>query len=41
LNYKTNANLKGYIKAKVVLTKENYKLIEESKYFEELKVDNN
>jgi hypothetical protein len=41
LNYKTNANFKGYIKAKVILTDKNYKLIEESKYFKELKVDNN
>jgi hypothetical protein len=36
LLYKTNARFKGYIKAKVVLTNENYKLIEEFKYFEEL-----
>lgn len=41
LNYKTNANFKDYIKTKVVLTNKDYKLIEESKYFEELKVDNN
>ncbi len=36
----TNANFKDYIKVEVALIKENYELIEKSKYFEKLKVDN-
>jgi hypothetical protein len=33
-------NFKHYIKVEVVLAKENYELIEEFKYFEEIEVDN-
>lgn len=40
LNCIINANFKHYIKVEVVFAKENYELIEESKYFEEMKVDN-
>jgi hypothetical protein len=40
LNSTTNANFKDYVKVEVALSKENYELIEKSKYFEKLKVDN-
>jgi hypothetical protein len=36
LNYKPNANLKNYLKVEVGLVKDNYELVEEVKYFEEL-----
>lgn len=40
LNFQVNANFKHNIKVEVILAKENYELIEESKYFEKMKVDN-
>jgi len=40
LNCTTNSNFKDYVKFEVVIVKENYEFIEESKYFEELLIDN-
>ncbi len=40
-NWMTNANFKDYIITKFALVEENYiRLIEKTKYFEKLKVDN-
>ncbi len=36
LNCTPNTNLKDYMKAKIVLAKENYRFIEQAKYFEKL-----
>jgi hypothetical protein len=36
MNYKTNANLKDYIKFEVAPAEENYGFIEEFEYFEKL-----
>jgi hypothetical protein len=35
-----NANCKDYINSEIVLVEKNYELIEESKYFLKLQVDN-
>jgi hypothetical protein len=39
LNYTPNANLKNYLKVEVGLVEDNYELVEEAKYFEELHKD--
>jgi hypothetical protein len=36
LNYTPNANLKNYLKVEIGLFKDNYELVKEAKYFEEL-----
>jgi hypothetical protein len=40
LNCKPNVNLKEYFKKEDSLTKENYDLLEEANFFEQLQVDN-
>jgi hypothetical protein len=38
-NYKPNSNFKQYLKIEKLLAKDNYNLIEEHDFFEELQVD--
>jgi hypothetical protein len=39
MNFMPNNNMKDYLKAKVCLVNDNYELIEETKYFEDLNMD--
>ncbi len=39
MNFMPNNNMKNYLKAKGSLVNDNYELIEETKYFENLNMD--
>ncbi len=41
VNCMLNENMKNYLKAERILANDNYKLIEETTYFEDLNVDGN